>query len=232
MVLNEAAAAGLPLVATEAAGGGYDLIEQGVNGYRVPVEDEGALAEALRKVAADPEWRISAGERSRSLTAGYTGEAWAAAVRDLVRRHGPPEAAPVVRPAPARIALLTEIPAPYRIPLFNALAERDGVDLRVLFLAERDPRRQYPVYEEEFRFARSVLPGARRRARGRWVVFSRGRAGASSTGSTRTSSCSAAGTSPRSGPGCAGRAGAGARSFSGSRARSTTSAAARWCWSA
>ena len=28
MVLNEAAAAGLPLVATEAAGGGYDLIDQ------------------------------------------------------------------------------------------------------------------------------------------------------------------------------------------------------------
>ena len=176
MVLNEAAAAGLPLVATEAAGGGYDLIEQGVNGYRVPVEDEDALAEALRKVAADPEWRISAGERSRSLTAGYTGEAWAAAVRDLVRRHGPPEVAPVVRPAPARIALLTEIPAPYRIPLFNALAERDGVDLRVLFLAERDPRRQYPVYEEEFRFARSVLPGPGAVARGRWIVFSRGAA--------------------------------------------------------
>ena len=39
-VLNEAAAAGLPLVATDAAGGGYDLIEEGVNGYRVPVEDE------------------------------------------------------------------------------------------------------------------------------------------------------------------------------------------------
>jgi glycosyltransferase involved in cell wall biosynthesis len=47
MVLNEGAAAGLPLVATEAAGGGYDLIEQGVNGYRVNVEDEEALAEAL-----------------------------------------------------------------------------------------------------------------------------------------------------------------------------------------
>ena len=232
MVLNEAAAAGLPLVATEAAGGGYDLIEQGVNGYRVPVEDEDALADALRKVAADPEWRISAGERSRSLTAGYTGEAWAAAVRDLVRRHGPPEAAPVVRAAPARIALLTEIPAPYRIPLFNALAERDGVDLRVLFLAERDPRRQYPVYEEEFRFDAARPPGRPARSRAGAGSCSAAAPRASSSGSTRTSSCSAAGTSPRSGPGCAGRAGAGGRSCSGSRARSTTSAAARSCWSA
>jgi glycosyltransferase involved in cell wall biosynthesis len=85
MVLNEAAAAGLPLVASEAAGAGYDLIEDGVNGYRVPVDDPPALAEALRKVAADPDWRARAGERSRQLTAGYTGDAWAAAVADLVR---------------------------------------------------------------------------------------------------------------------------------------------------
>jgi glycosyltransferase involved in cell wall biosynthesis len=87
MVLNEAAAACLPLVATEAAGGGYDLIEQGVNGYRVPAEDERALADALRKVAADSEWRRRAGKRSRELTAAYTGEEWADRVVELARRH-------------------------------------------------------------------------------------------------------------------------------------------------
>ncbi len=181
MVLNEAAAAGLPLVATEAAGGGYDLIDDGVNGYRVPVDDEAALAEALRKVAADREWRLRGGERSRQLTAGYTGEAWAEAVVQLVRRHALPAAVPVVKPIvplprakPTRIALLTEIPAPYRIPLFNALGTRDGVELRVLFLAERDPRRQYPVYEHEFLFDRRVLSGMGALARGRWVVLSRG----------------------------------------------------------
>ncbi|HXR12915.1 MAG TPA: glycosyltransferase family 4 protein, partial [Gaiellaceae bacterium] len=73
-----------------------------------------------------------------------------------------------------KIALLTEIPAPYRIPLFNALAANDGVDLEVYFLAERDPRRQYPVYSTEFRFERRVLRGRGALARGRWVVFSRG----------------------------------------------------------
>ena len=73
-----------------------------------------------------------------------------------------------------KIALLTEIPAPYRIPLFNALATTDGVELEVLFLAERDPRRQYPVYEHEFLFRRRVLSGSGLVARGRWVVFSRG----------------------------------------------------------
>ena len=167
MVLNEGAAAGLPLVATEAAGGGYDLIEPGVNGYRIPVDDEAALATALRAVAADPEWRRAAGERSRELTAGYTGAAWAACVVGLARAHAPDR-------SKKRIALLTEIPAPYRIPLFNALASAAGIRLRVLFLATRDPRRDYTVYEQEFSFDRGVLPGAGTQLRGRWIVFNRG----------------------------------------------------------
>jgi glycosyltransferase involved in cell wall biosynthesis len=86
MVLSEAAAAGLPLVATEAAGAGHDLIEEGVNGYRVPVEDERALAEALRRAADDPAWRSRAGLRSRELVAEHTPEAWASAVAGLARQ--------------------------------------------------------------------------------------------------------------------------------------------------
>jgi glycosyltransferase involved in cell wall biosynthesis len=167
MVLNEGAAAGLPLVATEAAGGGYDLIEPGVNGYRVPVDDEDSLANALRAVAADPAWRVAAGERSRELTAGYTGDAWSDRVVALARAH-------VRDRSRRRIALLTEIPAPYRIPLFNALATAAGIRLRVLFLAERDPRREYTVYEQEFQFDRDVLPGAGTQLRGRWIMFNRG----------------------------------------------------------
>jgi glycosyltransferase involved in cell wall biosynthesis len=72
-----------------------------------------------------------------------------------------------------RLALLTEIPAPYRIPLFNALAER--VDLRVLFLAERDPRRAFlEPHQDEWRFDGRVLRGGALRRGGRWLVLSRG----------------------------------------------------------
>lgn len=71
-----------------------------------------------------------------------------------------------------RTALLTEIPAPYRIPLFNALAER--VDLRVLFLRERNPERPYALHGDELRFAYDVLPGRDLTLRGRWVVVNRG----------------------------------------------------------
>lgn len=72
-----------------------------------------------------------------------------------------------------KLALLTEIPAPYRIPLFNALAER--VDLRVLFLAERDPRRDfYEQHRDEWRFDHRMLEGPELRLGSRWVVLSRG----------------------------------------------------------
>ena len=72
-----------------------------------------------------------------------------------------------------RLALLTEIPAPYRIPLFNALSER--LDLRVLFLAERDPRRGfYELHRDEWRFDHRVLRGPQLRRGARWLVLNRG----------------------------------------------------------
>jgi glycosyltransferase involved in cell wall biosynthesis len=72
-----------------------------------------------------------------------------------------------------KLALLTEIPAPYRIPLFNALAER--VDLRLLFLAERDPRRPfYDLHRDEWTFDHRVLAGPSLRRGGRWLVLNRG----------------------------------------------------------
>jgi phosphatidylinositol alpha 1,6-mannosyltransferase len=85
MAMQEAAAAGLPLIASEAAGAGYDLIEESVNGFRVPVEDVEALRTVLARVAADPDWREAAGERTREVSAGFTPEAWASAVAGLAR---------------------------------------------------------------------------------------------------------------------------------------------------
>lgn len=71
-----------------------------------------------------------------------------------------------------RVVLLTEIPAPYRIPLFNALAER--VDLEVVFLAERNPERPYGLHSEEWAFRSRVLPGRDLALGGRWLVLNRG----------------------------------------------------------
>ncbi len=63
-----------------------------------------------------------------------------------------------------RLTLLTEIIAPYRIPVFNALAARDNIDLHVIFLSETDPSlRQWQVYKSEIRFSYEILVSFRRR---------------------------------------------------------------------
>jgi len=63
-----------------------------------------------------------------------------------------------------KLIVLTEIISPYRIPVFNALAEHPEIDLRVIFLAETDPSmRQWRIYSDEARFSYEVLPSWRRR---------------------------------------------------------------------
>jgi glycosyltransferase involved in cell wall biosynthesis len=64
-----------------------------------------------------------------------------------------------------RVLILTEIISPYRIPVFNALAEHDGLDLHIIFLAETDEAlRQWCVYKDEIHFSYQVLPSWRWRA--------------------------------------------------------------------
>jgi glycosyltransferase involved in cell wall biosynthesis len=63
-----------------------------------------------------------------------------------------------------RTAILTEIIAPYRIPVFNALAARSDIDLQIIFLSENDSSlRQWRVYKDEINFSYEVLPSFRRR---------------------------------------------------------------------
>lgn len=74
-----------------------------------------------------------------------------------------------------RLVILTEIIAPYRIPVFNALAARDEVDLHVVFLSETDASlRQWHIYREEIRFSYEVLKSFRRRIAGFNVLLTRG----------------------------------------------------------
>jgi glycosyltransferase involved in cell wall biosynthesis len=63
-----------------------------------------------------------------------------------------------------RVTIVTELIAPYRIPIFNALAHHGAIDLQVIFLAENDhTQRQWLVYKDEIRFPYQVLPSWRRR---------------------------------------------------------------------
>lgn len=52
LVINEAMAQGLPVITTDKCVAGLELIENGKNGYIVPVDDNAALTEAIRTVFA------------------------------------------------------------------------------------------------------------------------------------------------------------------------------------
>ncbi len=74
-----------------------------------------------------------------------------------------------------RVAILTELIAPYRIPVFNALSKISGIDLQVIFLAESDPGlRQWLIYKDEIEFSYQTLSSMRWRLAGRNMLLNRG----------------------------------------------------------
>nr|MDH4482622.1 glycosyltransferase [Rhodoferax sp.] len=64
--LLEAAASGLPIVTTNTVGC-QDVVENGVNGFLVPVKTVAPLAAALEALISDPELRRTMGKRGRLL---------------------------------------------------------------------------------------------------------------------------------------------------------------------
>jgi glycosyltransferase involved in cell wall biosynthesis len=75
VVVNEAAASGLPLVLSARVGAAHDLLRDGENGFLVPADDPGAAAQALRRLADDAELRRRMGERSRELVRAWSYDA-------------------------------------------------------------------------------------------------------------------------------------------------------------
>jgi glycosyltransferase involved in cell wall biosynthesis len=86
IVVNEAAASGLPLVLADRVGAAADLVVPGENGEVVPAENPEATGRVLAKLADDPELRERYGVRSRELVASWGYEPSVAAVAELVRK--------------------------------------------------------------------------------------------------------------------------------------------------
>jgi glycosyltransferase involved in cell wall biosynthesis/GT2 family glycosyltransferase len=86
VVVNEAAACGLPLVLSDRVGAAYDLLRDGENGFLVAAGDVAAVAGALRRLAAEPEERRRMGACSREIARAWGYEAsvrgFLAAVRE------------------------------------------------------------------------------------------------------------------------------------------------------
>src|SRR5690606_36078629 len=78
LVINEAAAAALPLVVSDACGAGAELVQPGHNGHLVDPRDRDHIARALMALmTADPIRRRVMGERSRTLAAAWVPERFA-----------------------------------------------------------------------------------------------------------------------------------------------------------
>ncbi|HZS40468.1 MAG TPA: glycosyltransferase [Polyangia bacterium] len=71
LVTNEAMAAGLPVVVSDAAGSS-ELVREGETGFVVPACDAAALARALDTLLADAALRHRMGERARELASART----------------------------------------------------------------------------------------------------------------------------------------------------------------
>jgi glycosyltransferase involved in cell wall biosynthesis len=71
VVVNEAAASGLPLVLSDRVGAAADLLVDGENGVLVSFGDSSAAADALRLLAVDPALRERYGARSRELVSAW-----------------------------------------------------------------------------------------------------------------------------------------------------------------
>jgi glycosyltransferase involved in cell wall biosynthesis len=89
LVLNEAMAFGLPVIATHMAGGAYDLIEEGRNGYIYRSGDGAALTAALRSLVTSAEERARFGRRSEAIVEGYSYDICVSGILDALRYVAP-----------------------------------------------------------------------------------------------------------------------------------------------
>jgi len=72
LVVNEAMAAGLPVVVSDAAGCAPDLVEEGANGWTYACGDVAALVDRLARLAAlGSDGRTAFGQRSRAIVARF-----------------------------------------------------------------------------------------------------------------------------------------------------------------
>jgi glycosyltransferase involved in cell wall biosynthesis len=86
LVVNEAMACGLPVIAADTVGSSDDLIVHGENGYVYRWDDVGALTDALDRLAANPELRTRMGllslERIQRFTYSNAIPGFVGAVRE------------------------------------------------------------------------------------------------------------------------------------------------------
>jgi phosphatidylinositol alpha-mannosyltransferase len=117
MVLTEAFAAGVPVVASHIAGYA-DVVRDGVDGLLVPRGDATALAEALRRLALEPERRAAMAREAATHAQRY---AWPRVAAEVVEAYEDAIAVPAPETAPVRVALRHGVMPADRKPTLGAV---------------------------------------------------------------------------------------------------------------
>lgn len=86
LVVDEALASGLPVIATSAAGEIRDRVHDGVNGFVVESGVLSSLTERMAKLYEDADMRRSMATESTRIVEGKTPDKWAGEFCDLIRR--------------------------------------------------------------------------------------------------------------------------------------------------
>jgi len=86
LVVNEAMAAGLPLLLSHCCGSVPELLRSGVNGYVCDPLDIDGMARLMGVMSSDAVDVNEMGEASRQIVAQYTPETWAQTLADCIER--------------------------------------------------------------------------------------------------------------------------------------------------
>ena len=85
LVVNEAMACGLPILASEVAGCVADLVENEWNGFVIPPRDIERWAGAMKVIATSPEMRRTMSRNSESKIREFSPGKWAAGLAEVQR---------------------------------------------------------------------------------------------------------------------------------------------------
>lgn len=141
IVANEACTAGVPVIISPHAGVANELVQDGVNGYVLPL-DAGRWSEAAARVLQDPNLHAQMSAQARRLVLPYSFDMAAAGIENAARAAVVP-----------RVLCVQRRLAHYRVPLFEEvrkLLAADGVNFE---LAHGQPTEAERSKEDEGKLA-------------------------------------------------------------------------------
>lgn len=88
LVVNEAMAAGLPVILSDAVGALPDLLNEGINGWQFQALDKESLIEVLNRLANEPlESLEQKGKKSGEIIHCFSPDTWANSVSEWIRKR-------------------------------------------------------------------------------------------------------------------------------------------------